>query len=396
MRIQKGNENMIKIKNAKIFTCTGDIYENGCVIFDKKIIYCGNDNNDYNPDTVIDASGMVVTPGLIDAHCHVGMFEDSLGFEGDDGNEEGDPITPHLRAIDAINPFDRAFEDARRSGITTVITGPGSANPIGGQFAAVKTSGICVDDMILKAPCAIKFALGENPKTVYNEKEDSPVTRMGTAALIRESLVKAQIYNEQLSLWQNDPDENERPEFDMKSEALIPALNRQIPVKIHAHRADDICTAIRIGKEFNLDITIEHCSDGDRIAPVLEKNMVPVMLGPTLSDRSKPELKNLSFDTYRNLSERGLSIAIITDHPEITIENLSLCAAMAVKHGMNENKALNAITCNAAANCRLQNRIGSIEPGKDADIAVFTDIPVRFDAQCMYTFINGELVYQKI
>ena len=381
---------MIKIKNAKIITCAGDIIDNGAVIFDDKIQYVGEDTDKFEADEVVDAAGLWVTPGLIDAHCHVGMFEDSLGFEGSDGNEDSDPITPHLRAIDGINPFDRAFEEARKAGITTVVTGPGSANPIGGQFAAIKTAGICVDDMIIKAPCAMKFALGENPKSVYSEKDDAPFTRMGTTALIREALIKAKMYLEQVQKWEDAPEECDCLEFDMKSEALIPVLKGEIPVKIHAHRADDICTAIRIGKEFNIKITIEHCSDGDRIADILEREKLPVMLGPTLSDRSKPELSNLTFDTYKNLSDRGIDVAIITDHPEITIENLPLCAAMAVRHGMDEEKALKGLTITAAKNCGIDDRVGSIEVGKDADISVFNGNPVRFDSRCLYTFINGK------
>ena len=225
---------MIKIKNAKIITCAGDFIKNGVIIFDEKIRYIGDDTDKFEITGEIDAAGLTVTPGLIDAHCHVGMFEDSIGFEGDDGNEDSDPITPHLRAIDAINPFDRGFEEARRAGVTTVVTGPGSANPAGGQFAAVKTAGICVDDMIVKAPCAIKLALGENPKIVYNEKDDAPVTRMGTVALIREMFIKAKNYLELIDKWETAPEENEKPEFDMKSEALIPALRGEIPVKVHA------------------------------------------------------------------------------------------------------------------------------------------------------------------
>ncbi len=380
---------MKAIINGKIYTMNGNVYEDGMIVFDKKIIYVGEKTDKFDVDEVFDVSGAVVTPGLIDAHCHMGMFEDSLGFEGDDGNEQSDPTTPHLRAIDAINPFDRSFEDARGAGITCVVTGPGSANPAGGQFAAIKTAGICIDDMILKAPCAIKLALGENPKTVYAEKEDAPLTRMGTMALLREMFIKAKRYAEQLAEYEKDTEENDKPELDMKSEALLGALKREIPVKIHAHRADDICSAIRLGKEFNLDITIEHCSDGDRIAPILERENVPVMLGPTLSDRSKPELKNLSFATYKNLSERGIDVAIITDHPEITIENLSLCAAMAVKNGMDKDLALKGITITAAKNCRIDDRVGSIEIGKDADFAVFTALPTEFEAKCVKTFING-------
>lgn len=379
------------IKNAEIVTMTGENYKNGCILFDEKILYIGEEIPQ-DADEIIDADGKIVTPGLIDAHCHVGMFEDSLGFEGDDGNEDSDPVMPHLRAIDGINPFDRGFADAYNAGVTAVVTGPGSANPVGGQFAAVKTYGICVDDMIIKAPAAMKMALGENPKCVYNEKEEAPVTRMGTMALIRELFIKSQEYLRQLEEYEENSEDNEKPDFDMKLEAMIPVLRREIPVKIHAHRADDICSAIRIGKEFNVDITIEHCSDGDAVAPILEREQLPVMLGPTLSDRSKPELRNLTFDTYKNLSDRGLDVAIITDHPEITIENLPLCAAMAVKHGMDEKKALEAITITAAKNCRIDDKIGSLAVGKDADIAVFTDLPTRFDAVCAMTFIDGKRV----
>ena len=379
------------IKNAEIVTMTGENYKNGCILFNEKILYIGEEIPS-DADEVIDAEGKIVMPGLIDAHCHVGMFEDSLGFEGDDGNEDSDPVMPHLRAIDGINPFDRGFSDAYNAGVTAVVTGPGSANPVGGQFAAVKTYGICIDDMIIKAPAAMKMALGENPKCVYNEKEEAPVTRMGTMALIRELFIKSQEYLRQLEAYEENSEDNEKPEFDMKLEAMIPVLRREIPVKIHAHRADDICSAIRIGKEFNVDVTIEHCSDGDAVAPILEREKLPVMLGPTLSDRSKPELRNLTFDTYRNLSDRGLDVAIITDHPEITIENLPLCAAMAVKHGMNEEKALEAITITAAKNCRIDDKIGSLSVGKDADIAVFTDLPTRFDAVCAMTFIDGKRV----
>lgn len=383
------------IKNAHLYTMTGNEYADGMVVFDEKIIYAGSYNTEYDKydyDEIIDAENNIVMPGLVDAHTHIGMFEDSLGFEGADGNEDSDPITPQLRAIDGINPFDRGFEDARNAGITTVVTGPGSANPIGGQFAAIKTAGICIDDMIIKAPCAMKMALGENPKSVYSEKEDAPVTRMGTMSLIREILFKAQNYKDELDKYYSDIEENEKPEFDMKLEALLPVLNREIPVKIHAHRADDICSAIRLGKEFNIDITLEHCSDGDRIADILVRENPPINLGPTLGDRSKPELQNLTFATYKNLSDRGLSIAIITDHPEITQDNLPLCASLAVKHGMDEMKALEAITITAARNCKISDRVGSLEKGKDADIIILTELPTGFNSRCLKTFIDGKEV----
>lgn len=381
------------IKNARILTGTGTEYENGVIVFDDKIHFVGTEYSGA-VDEIIDAKNAVVTPGLIDAHCHVGLFGDSVGFEGADANEDSDPITPQLRAIDGINPQDRAFSDALSVGVTAVVTGPGSANPIGGQFAAIKTYGVCVDDMIIKAPCAMKMALGENPKTVYNEKSQAPVTRMGTISLIRESLFKAINYRDALNDYENDTEDGEKPEFDFKLEALLPVINREIPVKFHAHRADDICSALRLAEEFNLDATIEHCSDGDIVAELLKRKNASINLGPTLTDRSKPELKNLSFDTYSRLSNMGLSVAIITDHPEITIENLPLCAALAVSHGMDKNQAFAAITLNAAKNCRIDDRIGSLEVGKDADIALFTDSPVEYGSKCIATIINGIIVYK--
>lgn len=382
---------MKMIKNAHIITAVGTEFENGVIVFDDKIRFVGEEYRGA-VDEIIDVKGNVVVPGLIDAHCHVGLFGDSLGFEGADANEDSDPITPQLRAIDGINPQDRAFNEAKKAGITAVVTGPGSANAIGGQFAAIKTDGICVDDMIIKAPCAMKMALGENPKTVYNEKSQAPMTRMGTIALIRETLFKTISYRDDLNKYNEDSEENERPEFDMKLEAMLPVINKEIPVKIHAHRADDICSAIRLAKEFDINITIEHCSDGDIVAEILKREGVAVNLGPTLTDRSKPELKNLSFETYKNLSELELSVSIITDHPEITIENLPLCAALAVSHGMDKNEALRAITINAAKNCGIDDKIGSLEVGKDADIAVFTALPVEYNAKCIMTFINGQNV----
>lgn len=383
------------IKNAHIITCAGKEYENGVIAFDDKIRFIGKTYTKPVDETV-DAGGNYVLPGLIDAHCHVGLFADATGFEGADANEDSDPVTPQLRAIDGIYPQDRAFADARAAGVTTVVTGPGSANAIGGQFAAVKTAGICVDDMIVKSPCAMKLALGENPKTVYNEKDEAPVTRMGTIALIRETLYKAKNYMAALEKHEKDPDGCEMPDYDIKLDALLPVLRREIPVKVHAHRADDICSAIRLSKEFDLDITIEHCSDGDVVADILEREGAHVNLGPTLTDRSKPELKNLSFSTYKNLSDRGLSVAIITDHPEITIENLPLCAALAAAHGMTSIDALKAITINAARNCRIDDRIGSLEKGKDADIVIYDKLPSEFGARCIRTFIGGKECYTNL
>lgn len=381
---------MKAIINAKIMTDSADFID-GSVLFDSKIIAI----NAEIPDgvEVIDANGAYLTPGLIDAHCHLGMVGDSQGAESDDGNEDSEPIAPHLRAIDAINPFDRGFEEARKAGVTSVVTGPGSANPIGGQFAAIKTAGTCVDEMIIKAPAAIKFALGENPKMIYADKDEAPLTRMGTMALIREALYKARDYARSLNKAENEDD---RPDFDMKNEALLPLIRCEIPAKVHAHRADDICSALRLADEFGIDVTIEHCTDGEVIADLLARKNVPVMLGPTLTDRSKPELASLGFPIYKTLSEKGISVAIITDHPEITIGNLRLMAQLAVKGGMDKKLALLGITRTAAKNCGIFDRVGSIEVGKDADFALFSDHPIDFNSDNIMTVINGETVYKSI
>ncbi len=378
---------MTAIINAYIMTADGG-FEKGNVIFDEKIISV-NGEIPQNCE-IIDAKGGYLTPGLIDAHCHLGMVGDSQGMECDDGNEDSDPITPHLRAIDAINPFDRGFEEARKAGITSVLTGPGSANPIGGQFAAIKTSGICVDDMIIKAPVAIKFALGENPKSIYADKEEAPYTRMGTMALIREALFKARDYANQIK----NTEEGEKIDFDMKNDSLLPLINGEIPAKIHAHRADDICSAIRLQKEFGIKITLEHCTDGEAVADIIADNSIPVMLGPTLTDRSKPELSSLGFPIYKTLSDKSVDVAIITDHPEVTIGNLLLSAQLAVKNGMSEKLAMLGVTTISAKNSGISERVGAIKEGLDADFALFDRHPLDFLATNRLTIINGITVYK--
>lgn len=385
---------MKAIINATIHTMEGPAIERGYIVFDKGVIKKVGDMQEFEgiDGEVIDASGCHVTPGLIDAHCHVGMWEDSMDFEGADGNEDTDPITPHLRAVDGINPFDRSFADARRAGITTVVTGPGSANVVGGQFAALKTYGSCVDDMILKAPAAIKIALGENPKSTYHQKNQAPVTRMGAAAMLREVLFKAKNYRKALDEHQKDPHDNEKPEFDLKLHSLLPLLKREIPAKVHAHRADDIATALRIAKEFKIRVTIEHATEGHLIADVLKQQNVPLMVGPTLCERSKIELKNLSFQNYKKLYDAGLSVAIITDHPVVPIEYLPLCAALAVKNSLPPEAALAAITITAARNCGIADRVGSIRAGKDADLVIFDSPPLDFNAKVIHTFIDGVMV----
>ena len=390
---------MLLIKNARLLTMTGKDFENGYIAVDEgKITALGGDRAEAERleaagcTEVIDAKGCYTLPGFIDAHCHVGMWEDGVGFEGDDGNEMTDPVTPHLRAIDAVYHADRAFVEAREGGVTTVVTGPGSANVIGGQFAALKTYGRCVEDMLLKEPVAMKVAFGENPKTVYHEKRQSPMTRMATAAILRESLMKAREYKHMLDDYERDSEEHDKPDYDMKLEALLKVLNGEIPVKAHAHRADDILTALRIAKEFGLKITIEHCTEGHLITDILLEENAYAITGPFMTDRSKIELKNQSVKAPGILSKAGIKTAIMTDHPCTPVQYLPLCAAVAVKEGMDEYEALKAITINAAEITGIDDRVGSLAVGKDADIIIMDGPPLELKSKVLYTIINGQVV----
>lgn len=346
-------------------------------------------------EEVIDAKGRIVMPGLVDCHTHIGIMEDSLGFEGDDANELTDPVTPHLRAIDGINHADRSFEEARQWGVTTVVSGPGSGNVICGQFAALKTFGRTVDEMLIKQPCAMKVAFGENPKAVYHEKNHAPSTRMATAAILREQLFKAKEYMEAWEEYHKDSEENDKPEYDIRLEALIPVLKRDLIVKIHAHRADDILTAIRIAKEFNLRYTIDHCTEGYMIANILKEQEVRPILGPLLTDRSKIELRNQNIQAPGILANLGVPVAIMTDHPCVPQQYLLLCAGVAAREGMAEEDALRAITIHAAQAAGLEDRVGSLEAGKDADIVVFSGHPFDYRTRVDMTIINGKIVYRR-
>lgn len=382
---------MILIKNGKVLTMAGDIYEQGDVLIDGDKIKAVGENLDAPEGAqIIDAKGMWVMPGIVDPHSHIGMWEDGIGFEGADGNEATDPVTPQLRAIDGINPEDNCFKEAREHGITTVVTGPGSANVIGGQFAAIKTYGRRVDDMIVKEPLALKVAFGENPKRVYNGKGKAPSTRMATAAILRENLIKAQEYKKKLERGQKDPDK--MPERDLKMEILVKVLNREIPIKAHAHRADDILTALRIAKEFNLDITLDHCTEGHRIVDYLLEENAKVIVGPLFSDRSKVELRNMTFKAPGILSKAGVKVAMMTDHPVIPEQYLPVCAAIAVKEGMDEIEALKSITINAAEITGIADRVGSLESGKDADVVVYDGHPLDVRSKTVWVFINGHAV----
>lgn len=379
------------IKNAKIYTMSeAGILENADILIeDNKIIEVGE--IDVGADEVFNATGKLVFPGFIDAHSHLGMFEDSIGFEGDDGNEDTDPVTPHMRAIDGINPCDRCFSEALSAGITTTATGPGSTNIIGGQFAVIKTYGKRIDNMIIKAPAAIKIAFGENPKRVYKEKQKSPTTRMATAATLRETLFKTIEY---MSKKEKAAAKNEDgPDYNLKYESLIPVLKGEIPLKAHAHRADDIYTAIRIAKEFNLKLTLDHVTEGYLMLDELKKEKYPCIVGPNLTMRSKIELKNLSFENAGKLSKNGILVALMTDHPVIPIQYLILCAALSVKEGMEEYEALKAITINPAKILGIDNRVGSIEKGKDADIVIINGHPFDTFSNIERVLVDGEIAY---
>ena len=385
---------MLFIKNGTINTITNGIINGDILIENGKIIEIGNNIVVPLDVEVIDAQGNLVLPGFIDAHTHLGLWEDGMGFEGADGNEETDPITPHLNPIDGINPMDRSFEEARNGGITAVCSTPGSANVMGGQCIAIKTFGRRIDKMVIKNPVASKIAFGENPKSCYGQEDKAPQTRMAIAAMMRETLKEAEEYLDALLLHEED-DENEKPDYDMKMESLLPVLRRDIPFKVHAHRADDIFTAIRIGKEFNLKLTLDHCTEGHLIVEDLVEEGYPVVVGPSLSERSKIELRNLTFDTAGILSNAGMDVCLMTDHPVIPVHYLPICAGIAVKHGMREDKALESITINPAKVLGISDRVGSIEIGKDADIVIWDNNPLEIQSNVLYTIIDGKIVYKK-
>ena len=380
------------IYNGVVHPMDGPVIPRGYVTFEGgKITAVGPMEELGETPEGLDAQGGHILPGFIDAHCHLGLFGESLGFEADDGNESTDPCTPQLRAIDGVNPLDRGFQEAREGGVTTVLTGPGSANPIAGQFLAMKTNGRWVDEMVVKAPVAMKFALGENPKSVYNERKETPVTRMATAAIIRENLSKAQEYQDKQSKADEDPD-TDMPDYDAKLEALVPVVEGEVPAHFHAHRADDIATAVRLSKEFGLDYVIVHGTEGYKVAELLAAEGVPVITGPCLTDRSKPELVGQTLENPALLARAGVKVAICTDHPETPIQYLPLCAAMAVRGGMEEEAALAAITSTAAEIAGIEKRVGTLTPGKDADIVVTAGHPFDWNGRIKAVFIDGKQV----
>ena len=380
------------ITGGRILTMAGQEYENGTIQIESgKIISVREgaigDMPAGKEKKVLDVQGAWIMPGLIEAHCHMGITEEKKGTEGDDCNENVEPSTPYLRAVDAINSMDAAFDDAVRAGITSAMIGPGSSNVVGGQFAFVKTRGRCIDDLIVKAPAAMKVAFGENPKVNYAGMGKSPVTRMAIAAILREELFKAFQYKRQK--------ENGGEDFkeDFRMEPWLPVLNGEIPLKAHVHRVDDIFTAIRIAKEYGLSMTLDHCSEGHLIADRLAEEGFPAIVGPDLSSRSKIEVQNMAFKTVGVLNGAGVKTAITTDHPVSLIQSLPLCAGLAVKAGLPHEEGLKAITIHPAQICGVADRVGSLEVGKDADIAIFDGDPIEISTRTMYTIIDGEVVY---
>ena len=382
---------MLLIKNGYIKPMVGQDIPNGCVLIgdDGKILSVAAEIDVPEGCQVIDAEGRLVTPGCVDAHCHIGLDNQGMGWEGRDYNEIIDPLTPQMRAIDSINPMDEAFTLGLEGGVTTVCTGPGSANVVGGTFVAIKLHGKRVDKMIVKDPIAMKCAFGENPKRCYGQGlKKSPTTRMATAALLREILFKTRRYME-------DKENGKNPGFDMKLEAMIPVLKGEIPLKAHAHRADDILTAIRIAKEFGAKMTLDHCTDGSLIADELAEEGLPAFVGPTFGGKSKIELQNKSFDTPKDLYNAGIKISIITDAPVIPIQYLPMCAALAANAGLPTDEAWKAITINPAVSTGIGDRVGSLEAGKDGDVVIWSADPmVTVGAAAHTTIVNGKIVHQ--
>jgi len=384
---------MLFIQNAKVITMEDKDYLDGgqTLINNGRVVAVGYDLPQKGA-RVVDAHGCYALPGVIDAHCHVGIWEDAMGFEGSDGNEMTDPVTPQLRAIDGINPQDRCFDEALAAGVTTVAVGPGSANVIGGQFALMKTGLGPFESRIMAEPLALKIAFGENPKRVYSDKKRSPTTRMATAALLRQALADAQEYGKKIG----DGDADKRPARDLGKEILLQALRGELVVKAHAHRADDILTALRVAREFGLRLSLEHCTEGYLIADQLREAQraatLPIIIGPLLSERSKIELRNLTFAAPAKLHGLGVRFAMMTDHPVIPLQYLSVCAAIAAREGLPEREALRCITIDAAWAVGYEAELGSLAPGKAADLALYDAHPLDTRAHVKEVYLGGERV----
>jgi imidazolonepropionase-like amidohydrolase len=382
------------IENGKILTMAGRVLDPGCLLVrQKKIVEIAEriDPGKNADGVVIDAKGCWVMPGLIEAHCHIGILEEKMGIEGDDCNEIYEPVTPYIKAVDAINPMDSAFYNAMKTGITSAMVGPGSSNVVGGQFVFLKMHGRKIDDMVVLEPAAMKVAFGENPKRNYGNNKTMPSTRMSIGAMLREELTEARHYAEKK---QAAADKGESFEEDYRLECWLPVLRGDIPLKAHAHRADDILTAIRIAKLFGLNMTLDHCTEGHLIAGEIRASGFPAIVGPSLAARTKIEIQYMDFKTAGILHKAGIKTAVMTDHPVTLIQCLPICAGIAAKEGLGIEEGLKAVTINAAEICNVSSRVGSLEPGKDADIAIFDGNPMEIFTHCLYTIIDGGIVYR--
>lgn len=374
---------MLAVANGKILTMTGRVFQKGTILINQgKIVAMGENILIPKGVDVINAQGKVVMPGLIDAHCHVGIAEEVYQIEGDDLNEGTNPVTPHLRALDGINPTDLAFDDAVRGGITTIGVAPGSANVIGGQVVVLKTYGQMVDQMIVKEPAGLKIAFGENPKRVYGENKKMPQTRMAVAGMLREIFVKTQNYAA-------TPKER-----DIMLEPIVQVIKKEISLHAHAHRLDDIMTAVRISREFEMPLIIVHGTDSHKMAEDLAAWGIPVLSGPHLVSRAKVEMKDKTWKTPGLLVQAGVKVALITDHPVIPIQYLPLCASFAVRAGMSEENALKSITITPAEILGIAHRVGSLAEGKDADILIVSGSILSMESVVETVIINGQVVYK--
>ena len=377
---------MICIKNGTLHTAVSkETFIADILIDGGKIVKIGKGLSADGAE-VIDATGLQVYPGFVEAHCHIGLDGYGIGYEGHDYNELNDPVTPQVQAIDGINPFDPCMKMAAKAGVTCFATGPGSSNSIGGTFAAIKPVGTRVDNMIVKFPIAMKCAFGENPKRCYQKQGIS--SRMTNAAKIREALNKAKVYKAKIEAAGDDA--SKLPAYDQKSEALIPVLNHEIPLKAHAHQANDIFTAIRIAKEFGVGLTLEHVTEGHMIVDELAKENLPLAVGPTFGHASKFELQNKTWETPGILAKAGCHVSIITDAPVTPLHYLPLCAGLAIKAGMDEYDALRAVTINPAEHIGIADRVGSLEEGKDADVVIVDGCPFDVTGEIKHVLINGK------
>jgi imidazolonepropionase-like amidohydrolase len=388
-------DTVVAIVGGRVVPIVGDEIHGGTVLVrDGKIAEVGESVAIPGNAHVVDVSGSWVLPGFIEAHGHVGVSEEAEGWAGQDTNEMTEPVTAHVRAIDAINPADMGFRDAISGGVLAVNVNPGSGNPIGGQTVALKCWGRTVDQMALRQPSGMKSALGENPKRVYGEKKQQPSTRLGTAAVIRGALVEASNYMRKIEAEERKPADERKPiDRDLKLEALARVLRREIPWRQHCHRADDIATALRIADEFGYDLVIDHGTEAHLLADIIAARGVPVIIGPLLTSRSKVELRNRSMANPGRLARAGVTIAITTDHPVVPINFLAHQAALAVKDGLDRDTALRALTINPARIAGIDDRLGSIEAGKDADLAVWSGDPLDLLSRVQRAFIDGAEIY---